>query len=71
MALHTIRLLNTPDSFDEIAVADWARLNSPGFLGLFITEEDSEESESAEILYEFYFSNKKSAVFFALRWSGE
>jgi len=69
MAIHTIRLVNTPDSFDEIAVADWARLNSPGFLGLFITEEDSEEL--SEILYEFYFDNKKSAVFFALRWSGE
>lgn len=69
MALHTIRLRNTPDSFDEIEVESWARLNSPGFLGLFITEEDS--AESAEILYEFYFSNKKSAVFFALRWAGE
>ena len=69
MALHTIRLVNTPDTFDEIAVADWARLNSPGFLGLFITEEDS--SELGAIIYEFYFSNKKSAVFFALRWVSE
>jgi len=69
MALHTIRLHNTPDSFDEIAVVDWARSNSPGFLGVFITEEDS--SELGAILYEFYFDNKQSAVFFALRWSVE